>query len=142
MLIFLKTSSITWTVLVLLIQFFQHIVRKTMVLNSMWAFCDIVSRSLNFKYRKFDDFQIFGLFSSFFEIFFVLDLAGKKAHIEMSACIIETFDRKKEINTTNTVHVIGASISIFWQVQVNLGDQWWYLWQPKYSHVKVQALFS
>ena len=79
----------------------------------MWAFCDIVSRSLNFKYSKLDDFQIFGLFSSFFEIIFVLDLAGKKAYIEMSACIIETFDRKKEINTTNTVHVIGASKSNF-----------------------------
>jgi hypothetical protein len=68
---------------------------------------------------------------SFFEIFFFLDLGWKKAYIELSAYIIRTFDHKNKINTTNTVQLIGSSISSFWQVQVHLSDRWWYLWPRK-----------
>ena len=50
---------------------------------------------------------------SFFEIFFFLDLGRKKSYIELSAYIIQTFDITNKINTTNTVHVIGGSISSF-----------------------------
>jgi len=35
-----------------------YCVKKTEALNSMWAFCDMVSRSLNFKVTKFDNFQV------------------------------------------------------------------------------------
>ena len=54
---------------------------------------------------------------SFFEIFFVLDLGRKKAHIKMCASSIWRFGHKNKINTINTVQVMDSSSSSLTEVQ-------------------------